>query len=48
MKARIAWCLARLEATEKGLERTVNTEHHILQDLGVDLGVLRHRRLDAG
>jgi hypothetical protein len=47
MEARIAWCLSSIQPAEERLKRTLYAQHHILQDLGVDLGILRQRLLDA-
>ncbi len=46
MEAGIAWLLARLDPAEEGLECAVDAQHDILQDLAVDLAVLRQIRLD--
>src|SRR5215831_3331673 len=48
MEPRIAWCLPVTEAVEERLEGSVYAKHDILQDLSVDLGVVRHSHLDAG
>jgi hypothetical protein len=48
VEAGIAWRLSLLETTEERLKCSVDTEHNILQDLAVDLAVLRQGLLDIG
>jgi hypothetical protein len=48
MKAGIAGCIARLHATEESLERPVDPQRHVLQDLGIDLAVFGQRLFNAG
>src|SRR5262249_38350575 len=48
MEARIAWCLPFTDAADERLEGSVDTEHDILQDLGVDLSAFGHSLLDVG
>src|SRR6516162_2999985 len=47
MEARIAWCLAILDPTEECLEGPFHPQDDILQDLAVDLAILRHCFFDA-
>jgi hypothetical protein len=48
LEAGIAGRLPFAEAAEERLEGQVYAQHDILQDLGVDLGILWHSLLDAG
>ena len=48
MNAGIAGCLPALDAAEERLESAVYPLYHVLQDLGIDLAVLRHRFFDVG
>jgi hypothetical protein len=48
LKAGIAGHLTILDATEECLKGALDAQHHILQDLGIDVGVFGHRLLDAG
>ena len=48
LEARIARRLARLHAAKERLVGAVDAQHHVLQDLAVDLGILGHGLFDAG
>src|SRR5262249_26498711 len=48
VEARVAGRLTRLHAAEEGLEGAVYALYHVLQDLAVDLGILRQLGFDAG
>jgi hypothetical protein len=48
LEAGIAGCGAIAYALKERLKRSIGTEHDILQDLGINLGVLRHCLLDIG
>ena len=48
VKARIARRLALPDTAEERLKGAVYAQHHILQDLAVDLGIFGHGLLDAG
>src|SRR5690349_9498912 len=47
LKSGIARGLARLDPAEERLKRSIKPTQHILQDLGIDLSVLRLRLLDC-
>src|SRR5262249_36761349 len=47
VEARVARCLASLDAAEEGLEGPIYALHHVLQDLAVDRAVLRHLGFDG-
>jgi hypothetical protein len=45
-----AWITGRLpfaDTTEEGLKRSVYSLYHVLQDLGIDLSIFRHRFFDT-
>jgi hypothetical protein len=48
MEPWIAGCLPFTDALEKHLECSIYTQDHILQDLAMDLAILRHDLLDTG
>ena len=47
LKARVARLLAGLHPAKEGLERTIESGQHVLQDLGVDIVVFWSFRLDG-
>ncbi len=48
METRIARCLPFAKPTEECLEGPVHAQHHVLQHLGINIAIFRHRLLDAG
>src|SRR5262245_47555507 len=48
MKSWISWRLSHTNAAEERRKGAVYSLHDILQHLGVDFGILRHRLFDTG
>jgi hypothetical protein len=48
MQSRVARFLACVDAAEERLKCAIYAQHHVLQDLGVDLAIFGHRFFYAG
>ena len=48
MEPGVARFLARVDAAEERLKCAIYAQHHVLQDLGIDLAVFGHRLFYAG